>query len=74
MFANLLHGGKYYYKAKRTGTYPYKDEYEFYPGAKELITYDPSLPLGYFSMNFSNQTGLGAYLENLLPLRFVRRD
>ena len=71
MSANLLRGGGYYYKAKRIGG---KDEYEFYPGAKELITYDPSLPTGYFNMYFPHLSGLGAYLENLLPLRFVRRN
>ena len=70
-FADLFVGGQHYYKPKNSGsTY----EYNFYPGANELFDYNPSLPGANYNLDFKNQTGLGAYMENLLPLRFVRRD
>ncbi|MCE9108428.1 BACON domain-containing protein [Bacteroides pyogenes] len=69
--ADLFVGGQHYYKPKNSGsTY----EYNFYPGANELFDYNPSLPGANYNLDFKNQTGLGAYMENLLPLRFVRRD
>ena len=66
MSANLLRGGGYYYKAKRIGG---KDEYEFYPGAKELITYDPSLPTGYFNMYFPHLS-IGCLSREFAPSSF----
>lgn len=53
-------------------------ERNFYPGVSELIReYPYHMDKPYFrSYNFdvSNQQGLGAYLENSLPIRFVRTD
>lgn len=74
VYADLLGGGQFYYKTKQSSSYPYSYERDFYPGAKELSTYDPALPTSTYNMIISTQSGLGAYMENLLPVRFVRRD
>ncbi|MGR4855343.1 BACON domain-containing protein [Bacteroides sp. 272] len=74
-YANLFTGGGYYYKTRKSSSYPFMYEKDFYPGANELSTYSSTgLPNTYYWLDFVTQTGLGAYLENLLPVRFVRRD
>lgn len=68
----------YNYHTKESGG---KHEYEFYPYLKELYNpynggylLDPSLPPLYHYYSHMNQSSLNCYWENLLPLRFVRRD
>ncbi|MGI6794277.1 hypothetical protein ACMYZ5_08145, partial [Bacteroides sp. KG68] len=74
-YADLFTGGGYYYKTRKSSSYPFMYEKDFYPGANELSTYSSTgLPNTYYWLDFVTQTGLGAYLENLLPVRFVRRD
>ncbi|MGI6816567.1 hypothetical protein ACMYZ4_11280, partial [Bacteroides sp. KG122] len=68
---HLFTGGGYYYKTKQSSS---QYERDFYPGANELLTRYPSRWYLEYGMSFYEQTGLGAYLENLLPVRFVRRD
>ncbi|MGR4838325.1 BACON domain-containing protein [Bacteroides sp. 260] len=72
-----------HYKTKESGG---KHEYEFYPYLKELYNpyltpsgghwgyLDPSLPQSNVGYNREYMSGLTCYWENLLPLRFVRRD
>ena len=73
-YADLFTGGSYYYKTRQSSSYPYTYEKDFYPGANELSTRSTELPRSNYWLDFETQTGLGAYMENLLPVRFVRRD
>ncbi|MGI6794979.1 hypothetical protein ACMYZ5_11840, partial [Bacteroides sp. KG68] len=51
-----------------------KKEYEFYPGIKELNDSNNPHFQNYPFQPFDGQQGLGAYLENRCPIRFVRAD
>lgn len=58
--------GYYLTKSNNRGKY----EIEFYPGLLELS----SSRFDSYHFDYIDQRGLGAYLENALPLRFVRAD